>query len=99
MRAARVLRRAGKGYVLGVNANHWFGLWYAKPLIAGEAKHIAAGLPKKAWKRLSAGQGTKGERLDDWVYCELADLDASEYDEHRQALDAWPADPAQPHGW
>jgi SRSO17 transposase len=23
----RVLRRAGKGYVLGVNANHHFGSW------------------------------------------------------------------------
>ena len=81
-----VLRHAGKGYVLGVNANHWFGSWCAKPLIAGEAKHIAAGLPKTAWKRLSAGQGTKGERLYDWAYCELADLDASEYDEHRTSL-------------
>jgi SRSO17 transposase len=69
-----------------VNANHWFGSWCAKPLIAGEAKDIAAGLPKKAWKRLSAGQGTKGERLYDWAYSELADLDASEYDEHRTGL-------------
>jgi SRSO17 transposase len=83
-----VLRRAGKGYVLGVNANHWFGSWCAKPLIAGEAKHIAAGLPKTAWKRLSAGQGTKGERLYDWAYCELADLDASEYDERKHAARA-----------
>src|SRR5208337_4187327 len=33
--------------------------------------------------RLSAGQGTKGERLYDWAYSELADLDVSEYDEHR----------------
>jgi SRSO17 transposase len=30
--------------------------------------------------RLSAGQGTKGERLYDWAYCPLADLDAAEYD-------------------
>ena len=36
--------------------------------------------------RLSAGQGTKGERLYDWAYSELADLDASEYDEHRTGL-------------
>ena len=27
------------------------------------------------------GDGTKGERLSDWAYCELADLDAAEYNE------------------
>jgi SRSO17 transposase len=80
------LRRAGKGYVLGVSANHWFGSWCTKPLIAGEAKDIAAGLPKKTWKRLSAGWGTKGKRLYDWAYCELADLDASDYDENTTGL-------------
>jgi SRSO17 transposase len=80
------LRRAGKSYVLGVNANHWFGSWCAKPLVAGEAKDIAESLPDEAWKRLSAGIGTKGERLYDWAYCELADLDASEYDDNRTGL-------------
>jgi SRSO17 transposase len=28
---------------------------------------IANKLPKRAWKRLSAGQGAKGERLYDWA--------------------------------
>jgi SRSO17 transposase len=74
------LRRAGKGYVLGVNANHWFGSWHPQMLVAGEAKDIAQTLPGHAWKRLSAGHGTKGERLFDWAYCPLADLDAAEYD-------------------
>ncbi len=40
------------------------------------------GLPPKppaAWRRLSAGEGTKGARLYDWAYVELADLDASAY--------------------
>ena len=32
-----------------------------------------------AWQRLSAGEGTKGPRLSDWAYLELADLDADEY--------------------
>ena len=32
-----------------------------------------------AWRRLSCGEGTKGARLHDWVYLELADLDAGEY--------------------
>lgn len=57
------LRRSGKGYVLGVNANHWFGSWHPDILVAGEAKTIAQALLAAMWKRLSAGHGTKGERL------------------------------------
>lgn len=73
------LRRAGKGYVLGVNANHPFRSWGRQQAIAGTAKDIAEGLPETAWQRLSAGDGTKGERLHDWAYLELADLDAGDY--------------------
>ena len=75
------LRRAGKGYVLGVNATHPFNSWGAKPPVAGTAEAIAADLDPAAWRRLSAGEGTKGPRLHDWAYLELADLDASEYDD------------------
>lgn len=50
------------------------------PLIAGEAKDIAANLSEQDWHRLSAGHGTKGERLYDWAYLPLADLDAEEFD-------------------
>jgi SRSO17 transposase len=80
------LRRAGKGYVLGVNATHPFGSWGDKPLLAGTAEAIARELGDAAWQRLSAGAGTKGERLYDWAYCELADLDAGEYDAARTGL-------------
>jgi SRSO17 transposase len=76
----KALRQAGRGYVLGVHANHWFGAWNTTPLIAGEAKDIAESLPAEAWQRLSAGLGTKGERFYDWAYCPLADLDAEEFD-------------------
>ena len=79
-------RRAGKGYVLGVNANHRFGSWAGKPPVAGTALEIAQGLDPSAWRRLSAGEGSKGARLHDWAYCELADLDAAEYDENRSGL-------------
>src|SRR4051812_31085372 len=72
------LRRAGKGYVLGANATDLFTSWGKKPPVAGAAKAIAAGLDDGAWQRLSAGEGTKGARLYDWAYCELADLDAAE---------------------
>jgi SRSO17 transposase len=73
------LRRAGKGYVLGVNATQAFTSWIGKPLVAGTAEEIAKDLDPAAWRRLSAGEGTKGPRLSDWAYLELADLDADEY--------------------
>lgn len=82
----QALRRAGKGYVLGVNSNHHFGSWIGKPAVAGTAAEIAEGLDPSAWQRLSAGDGTKGARLHDWAYLELADLDAGEYDESRTGL-------------
>ena len=80
------LRRAGKGYVLGVNGNHHFGSWSGKPPVTGTALEIAQGLDPSAWQRLSAGEGSKGARLHDWAYCELADLDAADYDENRSGL-------------
>ena len=80
------LRRADKGYVLGVNGTHLFNSWGDKPLVAGTAETIAQGLDPVAWQRLSAGEGTKGARLYDWAYCELADLEAAEDDEDRTGL-------------
>jgi SRSO17 transposase len=79
----KALRRAGKGYVLGVPGNHLFRSWGKRPPIAGMASEIARALDPSSWKRLSAGEGTKGARLHDWAYCELADLDAAEYDDQR----------------
>lgn len=73
------MHRAGKGYVLGVNANHWFGSWHPDVSVAGEAREIAEALSIDIWTRLSAGHGTKGERLYDWAYCPLADLDADTF--------------------
>src|SRR5258707_11085094 len=73
------LRKAGKGYVLGVAANRVFNSWSEKLVVGGTAEGIAQNLPKSAWRRLSAGDGTKGARLYDWAYLELADLDADEY--------------------
>ena len=75
----QALRRAGKGYVLGVKGDHRFGSWGNKPVVAGTAMQIAGDLDPDAWHRLSAGNGTKGARLHDWAYLELADLDADEY--------------------
>ena len=74
-----MLRKAGKGYVLGVAANHVFRSWGKKQLIGGTAAKIAQSLPKSAWRRLSSGEGTKGPRLHNWAYLELADLDVAQY--------------------
>jgi SRSO17 transposase len=73
------LRKAGKGYVLGVAANHVFRSWGKPRPVGGTAADIAQHLPESAWRRLSAGEGTKGQRLHDWAYLELADLEAGEY--------------------
>jgi SRSO17 transposase len=82
----QALRRACKGYVLGVKSDHRFGSWDKNPPVAGTAEKIARDLAPDAWQRLSAGEGTKGARLHDWAYCELADLDADEYDETKSGL-------------
>src|SRR5919199_1277879 len=73
------LRRAGKGYVLGVSATQPFNSWIGKPEVAGTAEAIARELEPSAWVRLSAGEGTKGARLYDWAYLELADLEADAF--------------------
>jgi SRSO17 transposase len=75
----QVLRRANKGYVLGVKSDHVFRSWGKPELVSGTAATIAETRPVKAWHRLSAGAGTKGPRLYDWTYLELADLDAGDF--------------------
>jgi SRSO17 transposase len=72
------LRKAGNGYVLGVAANHVLHSWGKKQMVRGSAATIARNLPKNAWRRLSAGEGTKDACQHDWAYLELADLDAGE---------------------
>jgi SRSO17 transposase len=80
------LRRAGKGYVLGAHATDQFYSWIGKPEVAGTAEQIAQELAPGAWRRLSAGNGTKGPRLYDWAYVELADLRAEEYNDDLTGL-------------
>jgi SRSO17 transposase len=82
----RDLRQAGKGYVLGVDAAQVFRSWDKPRPIAGAAADIAKALQPFDWKRLSAGAGTKGPRLQDWCYLELADLAAEEFNEDNHGL-------------
>jgi SRSO17 transposase len=59
----RIRRRAERhrrGYVLAVTSKPYVG---QRPVT-----NRIKGLPRKAWQRLSAGDGAKGPRLHDWVY-------------------------------
>jgi SRSO17 transposase len=83
------LRRAGKGYVLGVASTAQFNSWDKPEPVSGTAEATAAALPASRWVQLSAGAGTKGPRLYDWAYLELADLDARAFFDCRSASTMW----------
>lgn len=61
LRAELETRRVG--YVLAIGCDR------RVPTAAGllRADEIAAGLPRRAWQRLSAGAGAKGQRFYDWA--------------------------------
>lgn len=56
------------GYVLGIGCNR------TVPTAAGmlRADQVTGLLPRRAWQRLSAGTGAKGERFYDWAYISLS---------------------------
>jgi SRSO17 transposase len=56
----RWAERHRRGYVLAVTSKQYLG---QRPVTSW-----LKGLPRKAWQRLSAGDGAKGPRLYDWVY-------------------------------
>jgi SRSO17 transposase len=58
--------------------SHRFTSWGKPQLFVGTAEEIAKTRQPSDWRRLSAGAGTKGPRLHDWCYLELADLDGDE---------------------
>ena len=64
------LRRAGKGYVLGVSSDHRVNSWGKARRVSGSAGAVAQSLSPSDWVRLSAGEGTKGARL----HCERLSL-------------------------
>ena len=80
------LRRAGKGHVLGVTGAHHVHSWGVLPTVAGTVEGVTKKLAPTAWRRLSAGEGTKGPRLHDWVRLELAHLEADEHVEGATGL-------------
>lgn len=65
-RALRLwLEQRRQAFVLGVKSNE--SLWW-QGSAETEAREIAASLPSERWERLSAGDGSKGPRLYDWVW-------------------------------
>jgi SRSO17 transposase len=80
LRAELESRRVG--YVLAIGCDRRI------PTQAGllRADEIAAGLPRRAWQRLSAGAGAKGQRFYDWALVSHPDP-------------AGPADPADTQRW
>ena len=80
------LRHAGKGYVLGVDANSEIFPWIGKPEAAGAAEGIAQGLDPATWRRLPTGEGAKRACLYDWAYLELADLNADNHKSDKVGL-------------
>ena len=81
-----VLRRAGKGYVLGIGSAHQVRSWGVQPFMIDTAENVARSLSEDAWQGLSAGNGTKGPRLHDWAYLPLAHLGADEYVDGAEGL-------------
>lgn len=73
------LEQREQPFVLGVRSDE--SLWW-RGFVQTEAREIAASLPPENWRRLSAGNGTKGPRLYDWVWEPLGRLQITE-DEKR----------------
>jgi SRSO17 transposase len=59
-RIRRWAERHRRGYVLAVTSKQYLG---QRPVTSWIKR-----LPRKAWQRLSAGDGAKGPRLSDWTY-------------------------------
>jgi SRSO17 transposase len=64
------LEEQDTAYVLAVACRHQVPVAGGRRLRADE---LAARLPKRAWQRLPAGQGAKGQRWYDWAWIAVAD--------------------------
>jgi SRSO17 transposase len=67
----RFLEANGQPYVVAVQSNQ--RLWVGLEQVTVRA--IADGLPARAWRRGSAGDGSKGPRLYDWAWVPLGEVD------------------------
>jgi SRSO17 transposase len=70
-RLRTMLEERGKPYVLAIRGNDRLDAELDDGVGRDEAAALARALPPRAWRRLSAGAGTKGERLYDWARVRL----------------------------
>ena len=77
-------------YVLAVSCDHRVPAGAGRAL---RADQLAARLPRRAWQRLSAGQGAKGHRYYDWAWIGISDQRAG------MPLAADPPPPRAPGNW
>jgi SRSO17 transposase len=59
----RWLEEQRRAHVLGVSGNHYVWVGFQQQPVATVAQQV----PRKAWQRLSAGDGSKGPRWFDWA--------------------------------
>ena len=74
------LERREQPFVLAIRSNE--KLWAVLNQRLGQhaASHLAAAIPAQDWRRLSAGAGSKGERLYDWARLRLTRLQPPPWD-------------------
>ena len=65
------LERRAQPFVLAIRSNETLWAVLDERLAQQAASRLAAALPAEAWQRLSAGAGSKGERLYDWARLRL----------------------------
>jgi SRSO17 transposase len=74
------LERREQPFVLAIRSNEKLWAMLDGHLGQHAASRLAASLPARAWRRLSAGAGSKGERLYDWVRLRLTRLQPPPWD-------------------
>jgi len=74
------LERREQPFVLAIRSNEKLWAVLGERLGQHAASRLAAALPARAWRRLSAGAGSKGERLYDWARLRLARLQQPPWD-------------------
>lgn len=67
-----MLEERGKPYLLGIRSNDRLEAELGGDIGPHAPEALAKALLPQAWRRLSAGAGTKGERLYDWARVRLA---------------------------
>lgn len=73
----QLLEKRQQPYVLAVPANFMLRLVADSGLQQPRIAELFKTLEPNAWKRLSAGSGSKGERLYDWAWLSLRELSTS----------------------